>query len=77
MSGSASPPDTSLTTEAPAASAARATAARYVSILTADAVGRQRLTTGTTRRSSSAAQPAPRPAGWTAADIDQIGSLVR
>src|SRR6478752_7000600 len=53
ISGSARPPETSLTMEAPASTAARATEARIVSTDTTAPSAASAVTTGTTRRSSS------------------------
>src|SRR6478672_6091820 len=53
ISGSARPPETSLTMEAPASTAARATEARIVSMDTTAPSAASAVTTGTTRRSSS------------------------
>ena len=55
MSGSASPPETSLTTAAPAARAASATRARLVSMLTATPAAVSSRMTGRTRSTSVAA----------------------
>ena len=61
MAGSASPPDTSLTTDAPASTAAAATAARVVSMLTGTPSATSSRMTGSTRAFSTSASTRPAP----------------
>ena len=76
MSGSARPPLTSLSIDAPTSRARAATVARIVSIETVAPASTRAATTGMTRRSSSATLGpfCPRAGGLTA-DIDEVSTL--
>ena len=75
MPGSAKPPDTSLTTAAPASMAAAATAARVVSMLTATPSATRSAITGSTRAISvGRVDPHGAGPGRFAADVDEVGA---
>ena len=76
ISSSARPPETSLTSTAPAATAASATEARMVSTETATPSAASARPTGSTRSSSSCGLRPRRPRpGRLAADVDQVGPV--